>query len=392
MTDISDLTGNTEQFPVLKNWNFLNHAGVAPMPHAVAEVVRKAVDQCEAAAYLNANWFGEIDKVHGDVARLINADVEEIALVKNTSEAVSIVAQGVDWKAGDRVVTAAVEYPANVYPWMEAARKHAIELVMVPEETDELGRQQVRIEKILAELDHPRTKVLTLSHVEFASGQRHDIARLGAVCRERGILFNVDGIQSLGALPVDVRAMNIDFLGACGHKWMLGPPGAGMFYIRRELQDRIRPLIIGASTVINEMDYGNYDFTLKPSARRYESGTPNLLGFLGFGAALRLLSSVGIDAIAQRLKTLTDRLINGVELRGYKIVSPRASNTWSGIVCFSSPQHPHEEIAKLLQKQHKIEIAVRERRLRCSPHFYNTEAQIDQLIEALPDHSAVVQP
>jgi len=307
----------------------------------------------------------------------VHADVEEIALVKNTSEAVSIVAQGIDWKAGDRVVTAAVEYPANVYPWMEAVRKHGIELVMAAEETDDLGRQQVRIDKILAELEHPRTKVLTLSHVEFASGQRHDIAQLGAVCRERGILFNVDGIQSLGALPVDVRAMNIDFLGACGHKWMCGPAGAGMFYIRRELQDRIRPLVIGASTVINELDYGHYDYTLKPDARRYESGTPNLLGFFGFGAALRMLASAGIDAIAQRLKLLTDRLIDGIELRGYKIVSPRANDAWSGIVCFTSPQHSHDEIVKQLRKQHKIEIAVREGRLRCSPHFYNTEMQID---------------
>jgi selenocysteine lyase/cysteine desulfurase len=356
------------------------------MPAVVADAVRKAVDQCEAGAYLDGDWFGEMDKVHQEVARFINADEAEVALVKNTSEAISIVAQGVDWKAGDRVVTAAVEYPANVYPWMEAARKHDIELVMVPEQPDEMGRQQVAMEKILAELEHPRTRVLTLSHVEFASGQRHDIARFGAICRERGILFNVDGIQSLGSLPVDVKAMNIDFLGACGHKWMCGPPGAGLFYIRRELQDRIRPLVIGATTVINDMDYGHYDYTLKPNARRYESGTPNLLGCFGFGAALQLLSSMGIDAIADRLKTLTDRLINGIELRGYTIVSPRANDAWSGTVCFTSSKHSHDEVFKMLRKEHQIEIAVRENRLRCSPHFYNTETQIDGLIEALPAH------
>jgi selenocysteine lyase/cysteine desulfurase len=284
------------------------------------------------------------------------------------------------------VVTAGVEYPANVYPWMEAARKYGIELVMVPEETDENDRRQVRLEKILAALDQPRVRLLTLSHVEFASGQRHDITQLGKVCRGRGILFNVDGIQSLGALPVDVQAMNIDFLGACGHKWMCGPPGAGLFYIRRDLLDRVRPVIIGASSVINDQDYGNYDFTFKPDARRYESGTPNLSGCLGFGAALQMLNSVGIDAIAARLKVLTDRLINGLELRGYQIVSPRANNAWSGMVCFSSAKHPHEELMKMLRKEHKIEIAVREKRLRASPHFYNTETQIDQLLEVLPTH------
>jgi selenocysteine lyase/cysteine desulfurase len=386
MAEILDLVGNSDQFPVLKHWNFLNHAGVSPMPRVVGDAVRAAVDQCEAGAYLGSNWFEQIDQVRAEAAKFVNADVDEIALVKNTSEAVSIAAMGLDWKPGDRVVTAAVEYPANVYPWMEAARKYGIELVMVPEETDEMGRQQVRIERILAELEKPRTKLLTLSHVEFASGQRHDIAQLGSICRERGILFNVDGIQSLGALPVDVKEMNIDFLGACGHKWMCGPPGAGLFYIRRELLERVRPLVIGAGTVINDMDYGNYDYTFKPNAKRHESGTPNLMGLLGFGSALRLLSSAGIDAIADRLKLLTDRLIGGLELRGYQMISPRAGNAWSGMVCFISTKHPHEELMQTLRKEHKIEIAVREKRLRCSPHFYNTETQIDALLEVLPVH------
>jgi selenocysteine lyase/cysteine desulfurase len=386
MEDLSDFVGNVEQFPVLGKWNFLNHAGVSPMPAAVAKVVRAAVDQCESAAYLDTDWFGELTKVREVIAQFINSDREEIALVKNTSEAISIVAQGMPWESGDRVISANVEYPANVYPWMEAARKHGIERVMIAEETDERGRRQVPIENIMAELAHPKTKMLTLSHVEFASGQRYDIAAIGSVCRERGILFCVDGIQSLGAIPVDVRAMNIDFLGACGHKWMCGPLGAGLFYIRRELQDRIRPLVIGASSVINEMDYGNYDYTFKPDARRYESGTPNLLGFLGFGAALRMLMSIGIPAIADRLKLLTDRLIGGLELKGYTIISPRDAGAWSGMVCFTSPVHAHDALAAMLRKDHKIEIAVRERRLRCSPHFYNTENQIDALIQALPAH------
>ncbi len=386
MADILDFVGNVEAFPVLRKWNFLNHAGVSPMPKLVAEVIRQTLDQCESSAYLDADWFGDLTKTREEAARFVNCEREEIALVKNTSEAISIVAQGLDWQAGDRVVTANIEYPANVYPWMEAARKHGIELVMVPEETDEGGRRVVRAESILTELDHPRTRLLTLSHVEFASGQRHDIAEFGRICRQRGILFCVDGIQSLGALPVDVREMNIDFMGACGHKWMCGPLGAGLFYIRRDLQDRIRPLVIGASSVINETDYGNYDYTFKPDARRYESGTPNLLGFMGFGAALRMLMSVGIPAIADRLKTLTDRLICGLELKGYSVVSPRTAGAWSGIVCFTSTKHPHEALMLDLRKTHKIELALREGRLRCSPHFYNTEAQIDSLIEALPTH------
>ena len=346
----------------------------------------RTTDLCERGAYLDSDWFGQMDQVHHDVAKLINCESEEVALVKNTSEAVSTVALGLDWQVGDKVITADVEYPANIYPWMEAARKHGIELVMVPEETDEHGRRQVRIEKILTALDQPRVRLLTLSHVEFASGQRHDLIRLGKVCRERGILFNVDGIQSLGALPVDVKAMNIDFLGACGHKWMCGPPGAGLFYIRRELQDRVRPIILGANSVINDMDYGNYDFTFKTQRPPVRIGNPEP------GRLLRVRSgSATADLPGDRhdrptVEMLGDRVIAGLELKGYQIVSPRMDDAWSGMVCFTSTKHPHETVVNNLRKDHRIEIALREKRLRCSPHFYNTESQVDAFIDAMPGH------
>ncbi len=386
MTDISDYIGNADQFPVLRKWTYFNHAGVSPLPKAVADAARRVTTEAEAGAYLETTWYAELGNVRETSAKLMNADPSEIALVKNTSEGISIVSQGVDWKPGDRIVTAAVEYPANVYPWMEAARVHGVQLVMIPEETDREGRRCVPMEKILLEAALPQTRMVTLSHVEFASGQRHDLARVGAFCRERGILFNVDGIQSLGVLPVDVKAMNIDFLSADGHKWMLGPEGAGIFFIRRELQEKIRPLSIGATSVINFQEYGSYDFTLRPDAGRYESGTLNIPGFLAMEAAIKLLLTAGIENIAGRCKLLTDRLIDGLELRGYQVVTPRSHDAWSGIVSFTSSKHSHAEIQKSLRKDHRIEIAVRENRLRCSPHFYNTEEQIDQVLSALPTH------
>jgi cysteine desulfurase/selenocysteine lyase len=380
MADISDYIGDAEQFPVLKKWVYFNHAGVAPLPKVVADVVRQVTTEAEAGAYLDTTWYSELANVRAMSAGLINAESTEIALVKNTSEGISIVARGIDWKPGDRIVTAAVEYPANIYPWMEAARAHGVELVMVPEETDGDGRRRVPLEKILAEAALPRTRLVTLSHVQFASGQRLDTAAVGAFCRERGILFNVDGIQSLGVLPVDVKAMKIDFLSADGHKWMLGPEGAGIFFIRQELQEQIRPLSIGANSVINFQDYGNYDFTLRPDATRYESGTLNVPGFLAMAAAIKLLRDIGIENIAARCKLLTDQLIDGLELRGYQIVSPRSADAWSGIVSFTSTAGSHVEIQKKLRAEHKIEIAVRENRLRCSPHFYNTEEQVGRLL------------
>jgi len=248
------------------------------------------------------------------------------------------------------------------------------------------GGRAVPLDALLAAADHPRTRLLTLSHVEYASGQRHDLAAIGRFCRDRGILLCVDAIQSMGVLPIDVRAMNIDYLSADGHKWLLGPEGAGVFYCRRELLNHTRPLAIGWLNVINDQDYGNYDLTLKPDARRFECGTLNVPGLLAFKASLELLASIGVDAVAARLKLLTDRVIEGVRSKGYSIVSPREGGEWSGIVSFVSPNHDHAAVYRALRTEHRTEIAVREKRLRISAHFYNTEEQIDRLIAHLPGH------
>jgi selenocysteine lyase/cysteine desulfurase len=196
----------------------------------------------------------------------------------------------------------------------------------------------------------------------------------------------VDAIQSVGALPVDVRAMGIDFLSADGHKWMLGPEGAGLFYCRREILERVRPVIVGWMNVTNAQSFGQYDYTLRPDAGRFEAGSHNVAGLVGLKASLELLASVGIEAIAGRIKLLTDRLAAGLVSRGYHLVSPRSNNQWSGSVCFTSMKHRHEDLVRELRRQHKVEIALREGRLRVSPHFYNREDQIDRLLEYLPRH------
>ena len=387
MADLTDLIGNADAFPVLRRWTYFNHAGVAPSPKVVADAVRAFADSCETAAYLDGDWWGQLQRVRQSAATFVNAEVGEVALVKNTSEGISTIALGLGLKPGDRIVTAAVEYPANVYPWMEACRRSGAELVMVAEETDGAGRRAVPLDKLLAAADHPATRVVTVSHVQYASGQRADVARLGAFCRPRDVFLNVDGIQSLGVVPTDVVAMNIDGLSACGHKWMCGPTGAGLMYVRRAWQDRIRPLLVGNSTVVKwEAFSTQYDYTLRADAGRYESGTPNLPGLFGWGAALEMFNAVGMAAVAGRIKRLTDRLVDGLELKGYAIVSPRADDAWSGIVAFTSPEHDHAELAKRLLKEDKIELSVREGRLRASPHFYNTEEQVERVLAAVPGH------
>lgn len=382
---IESFIGNADEFPVLRHWDFFNHAAVCPLPKAAADALRHYAAQAETIAYIDAGWYRRISALRGAVAGLMNATKEEIAFVRNTSDGISLVATGVDWQPGDRIVTTSVEYPANVYPWMELARSRGCELVMVPEETAADGSRLVPLEAILRAADHPRTRLLTLSHVEYASGQRHDLAAVGAFCRGRGILFCVDAIQSLGVLPVDVRAMNIDYLSAGGHKWLLGPEGTGVFYCRRELQERTRPGTIGWMNVAEPLKYGTYNYTLRGDARRYEPGSYNVAGLLALGASVDLIASVGIPGITERVNVLTGRLVAGLRDKGYGIISPRATDEWSTIVSFTANDPgQHQTIWQRLRAEHRIEIAVREGRLRCAPHFYNSDAQIERLLDRLP--------
>lgn len=384
MNPLSHYVGNADEFPILRKWRFLNHAAVTAIPHRVAQAMRQYVDEAESDSYIGADWYSKIDSLRESVARLINAHHDEIAFIKNTGEGLSLVANAIDWKSGDRIVTTNVEYPANIYPWMEVARRFGAELVLVGEETDAQGRRQVPLDKILHEADHARTRLVSLSHVEFASGQRHDLTTIGKFCRERGKLLCVDAIQSAGAVPVDVAAMNIDYLSADGHKWLLAPEAAGIFYCRRELITRTRPLTIGWMNIVNAMDFGTYDYTLKDDARRFENGSLNVAGLLGLKAAVEMFLEISIDAVAGRLKLLGGRLTAGLLERGFPIVSPREEESWSGITSFTAPHLDADKLVKTLRKEFQTEITLRVGRLRCSPHFYNTEQQIDELLQLLP--------
>lgn len=382
--DLSSLIGNADAFPILKEWDFFNHGGVSPLPRCAGDTLRQFARDAEERTYLVGTWYRDIEQLRQLSARLINAHRDEIAFVKNTSEGMSIVARGLDWQWGDRIVTTAVEYPANIYPWMDVARRHGAQLVMVEEEDLPDGSRGVPVERILEEASHPRTRLVSLSAIEYASGQRHDLARIGRFCREQGKLFLVDAIQAIGAVPIDVEAMAIDFLAADGHKWMLGPEGAGIFYCRRELIERTHPLSIGWMNVINADDYGHYDFTLKSDAGRFECGSYNVPGLLALRQSLQLLEQAGIEQVAARLHTLTDRLAAGLGEQGWRIISPRGGEAWSGIVSFvGESRRDHAAVVRTLRKQHRTEIALREGRLRATPHYYNTEAQIDRLLEHL---------
>ncbi len=368
-----------KEFPILRDWLFFNHAGVAPIAARCGAAFRTYAEQAERDAYMTGKWYKQAEHVRQSAARLINADPAEIAFAKNTSEGLAFVANGLAWKAGDEVISSAVEYPANVYPWMDLQQRLGIKHSMVAERD---GR--VTASDIFAAVTS-RTRLIALSHVEYASGYRNDLATIGRFCRERGILLCVDGIQSCGVLPVDVRAMNIDFLSADGHKWMLGPEGLGIFYCRRELIPQVHPEV-GWMNVINSIVYEDFDLTFRADAKRFECGSYNIPGVLALGAVLDLLLEIGIDAIWARVFALTTLLANGLAEKGYSVFSPRETEAESsGIISFTSPVHNHDAIVQSLEKQ-KIIIVQRIGRLRATPHFYQDESHIRALLDALPAH------
>lgn len=384
-------TDFAELFPILREMTFLNHAAVAPLCGPAAEAIRRYADQAATASYVGSGWYRRVNEIKAAAARLINArGPHEIAFVPNTSSGLAQVAKGLDWAPGDSVVITNVEYPANRYPWVDIAERHGVELIEVRQLPD--GRIDV---EDVCEAVNDRTRVVSLSHVQFASGHRidlkpiadwvHRLPRPGYLC--------VDAIQSVGVCPVDVQAMGVDFLSADGHKWMLGPEGCGIFYCHEELIPLLHPNVVGWMNMVDAQNYCDYRYEFQPDARRFEPGSYNVPGILALGAAIDLLLEVGVDEIWRRVEALTARLCEGLTGKGYRVFSPRRhADERSGIVIFDPPEASPlqragvaglRRLAADLEKQ-GIVLAVREGRLRASPHFYNTLEQMDRVVEALP--------
>lgn len=325
-------------------------------------------------------WIARAEEIRRQLGRLLNADPLDVAFVKNTSEGIGIVAEGFPWRAGDNVVSVEGEYPANVYPWLNLADR-GVTLRRVPTRD---GR--VMVDDLRAAID-ARTRIVTLSVVEFATGFRNDLDAVGGLCRERGVLFFVDAIQGLGVLPLDVARTPVDFLAADGHKWLLGPEGAAVFWARRECVERLHPVGVGWNSVVGAWDFSTIAFQLKPHAGRWESGTLNLGGIVGLGASLDLLMDAGIDAIASRVMELTDRLCAGAEAIGWHVYSSRRDGERSGIVSLVAP--PGHEPAAVVRtlRQRGVVANHRAGRLRLSPHAYNTADEIDYVLDLLRELS-----
>jgi selenocysteine lyase/cysteine desulfurase len=308
------------------------------------------------------------------LAWLINATPEEIAFVQNTGEGLNIIANALPLQEDDNVIFCDMEFPTNVYPWTNLRRK-GIEARCIP--NDRGGLTVDALEKYA----DARTRVVAVSSVEFLTGFKSDLQALGTWCKERGVYFVVDAIQSLGAAPLDVRACHVDFVACGGPKWLMGPLGIGFVYCHHRLLNELMPPFAGSLSVVGWKDWRDYDFTFLPDARRFEIGTPNLIGQVGLLASVRLLMDVGIPAIERWTLHLTDLLIEDLQQRGYTIASNPARKRRSAIVSFGVPGDVDEAFQRLSDA--KVVVSKREQVIRISPHGYNTGDEIARVGQVL---------
>jgi selenocysteine lyase/cysteine desulfurase len=363
-------------FPVTNRWAFLDHAAVAPLPSPAVRAVQEYADSLAANGIAAVStWVDRAAEVRRLAATLIHAPfAEDVCFVPNTTWGVGIVAEGFPWQPGDNVVLAAEEYPSNQYPWLNL-KTRGVEVRSVSSRGS-----RVDIDDVRAATD-TRTRVVAASFVQYASGFRANLDDLGEFCRSRGIFFFVDAIQGLGVFPLDVQRTPIDALSADGHKWLLGPEGAGIAYVRREWIDRLRPVGVGAHSVVRPHDYAHIDYAPKPHAGRYEGGALNVGGVWAMGASLNMLLDAGIDTVSRRVLELTDYLCDRAPAAGLEVFSSRSPGDESGIVSLTTPSREPKDVFKRC-KAAGVVVNVRAGRVRVSPHAYNTEAEIDRFLEA----------
>lgn len=373
----------TNTYPVLDSGlAFFNHAGVSPLPADVAQAVHDYADQAGRAGYFGSTWMEDMDDFRAVSAELIGArSPDEIAFVPNTATGVSVSAGALNLQDGDRVLVTDAEYPSNRH-FYNALQQRGVELDVVYQQDD--GR--IPTEDIISAVSE-RTRLVGISHVQWGSGFRSNLRPIADAVHAVGGLLSVDAIQSAGALPVNVTEDDIDILAAGGHKWLLGPTGSGMLYIKEELIDGLIPPVLGANSMDGGLAAGNEELILSPTASRFEPGATPTATMLGMRAAIRHLLNVGIDNVWEQLEAVTSYLRAALEDAGCSVFSPWGDSERSGIVIFDPPPELAEretvdETWERLQDSGII-TAVRFERLRASPHFYTPESDIDRLVAAL---------
>jgi len=371
---MEDMAKIREQFPITKNKVFLNHAAQSPFPKPVADAVRKSADDFSNFGVISIEWNGGGKPFF---AKLINAKTEEIALVENTSMGLNIVANMLDYPHDAKIVTTDLEYPSVVYPWLR--KKLNVKVHYVKNRDG-----KILLEDFEKAVDD-KTVAVAASHVEYVNGFRNDLKAIGEITHDHGAYLIVDAIQAAGALQIDVKRDDVDFLTTACYKWLLSPPGAGYLYVKEELVERFEPPFVGWASVKPEvfetLDFWDiWNLRLSETASRFEVGSPSYISFMGVNEALKMLLHFGIVNVEKRILKLTDYLIEQLKNLGITLRTPEEPQCRSGIVLakLDKPKEVYEALAKK-----GIIVSARANGLRISPHFYNTEAEIDTLIEEI---------
>ena len=380
---IGDLVADEEtrrrEFPICARKTYCAHAADAPLPRRVADAMRESIERASTDERQFEIELERIGRTRTVVAQLLGATREEISLTGPTSSGLGIIAKGLEWRAGDEIVCYLEEYPANVYPWL-ALKRQGVKIVLL--EPAHLG--EITPELVSRALTN-RTKLVALATANFCSGYRIDVQGIGALCRERGALFCVDAIQTLGAFPVALD--HVDFLAAGAQKWMLGPSGAGILFVKKSRRDLLDPPIIGGWNVQSPNFIAQREITYAADGQKFEPGAYNHSAIAGLRAAVELLLETSLPQISTKILSLTRALNEHIAPMGFEFLSPRAGDNRSGILTFRHPKVVTGKLFELLG-QNDVVVSLRFDRagsswLRVSPHFYNTVTEIERVAELL---------
>ena len=371
-----DINKAREQFPYLSHGKiYFNHASTGPLCTPVLENIARVLyekSETNIDEYLGLQSI--IKETKSDLGDLINASTNRIAFLDNTSNGINVLASGIKWKKGDRIILNDLEFPANVYPFLNL-KKSGVEVDIVKSRNGIVNAEDV------TEMIKPETKLISISQVQFLTGYRVDLEKIGKVCNEKGIIFSVDAIQGLGAVRLDVVRDKIDFISAGSQKWLLGLQGLSFIYVSQKLQEKIEQDYVGWLSVDNAWDFLNYELKLKSSADRFQGGTLNSIGIYALNASLKFFKQFGFDEIENSITANSSYLIQKLEEIGIKLVLSGCGKKYiAGIVSFK-----HDNSQKIFEalSQKKIHCAVRSGYVRLSPHFYNTKEEIDIVADEL---------
>jgi cysteine desulfurase/selenocysteine lyase len=366
-------------FPLTKRVAYLNHAAVSPPPLPTIEAVEAQIRDVAANGSLNyRRWVAVKERARKLAAEMLSARTEQVAFMRNTSDGLSTIANGLRWRAGDNIVTFRREFPSNIYPWLHVRDAYNVE-VRFCEEVE--GR--VDVEGLIGLIDD-HTRIVAISHVQYGSGFRADTERIGRAARAHDALLVVDVIQGMGALPIDVEAELIDAAAGACHKWLLTPEGVGLLYLSERARERIEPTLVGWMSVPEPEEYNDFEQGWARGTLAWETGTAPTALIHGLEASSNLLTETGVERIAAHLDELTDYLCERLAGLDYKVISSRRAGEKSQIVCLL-PKDGWTPMALYAHlKKRNVIVAPRGERLRIAPHLYNTTEDIDTLINALP--------